>query len=217
MTPEELLTTTRTVRKRLDLDRPVELPVLRECIEIALQAPSQSNSQPWHFVVVLDEGQRREIGAIYKKCFEVYRKVPQSAYALAAAREGVERERMERVADSAEYLAENMHRVPAIVIPCFAGRVDSLTPPIANVAQAGFFASILPATWSFILAAHLRGLGSALTTMHLLRERETADVLGIPYQEITQTCLLPVGYIKGGGFRPAPRGSVDSVIHVDDW
>jgi nitroreductase len=217
VTEDELLTTTRTVRKRLDLSRPVALDLIRECLEIALQAPSGSNAQGWHFVVVQDEGQKHELARIYRKAFHTYRALPQSAHALAEVAEGDDKPRMERVVDSAEYLAENLERVPTLLIPCFEGRVDVLPPPVANAAQASAFASIYPAAWSFILAARSRGLGCALTTVHLLREREAAEVLGIPYARVTQAGLVAVGYYTGSGFKPAPRKPLDSLLHLDDW
>lgn len=217
MSPDELLTTTRTVRKRLDFERPVPLALIRECLEIALQAPTASNAQTWHFIVVQDAAQKAALAVLYRKAFAVYRHLPISVHALAQTSRGDRQAQMNRVADSAEYLAENLERVPVLIIPCVEGRYDTLVPPLANVAQASAFASIYPATWSFALAGRTRGLGCALTTMHLLREREAATILGIPYADITQTALLAVGYAKGDHFRPAPRKPLDDILHLDDW
>jgi nitroreductase len=217
MTPDQLLTTTRAVRKRLDLDRPVSLAVVRECLEIALQAPSGSNAQGWHFVVVTDAEKRRGLGELYRRAFDVYRNMPQSAHALGQQGDAARQRQMERVVDSAEYLAANLARVPVHLVPCVQGRVDQLTPPIANLAQAGTFGSILPATWSFMLAARARGLGTAWTTLHLMFEREAAELLGIPYETVTQTALIPVAYTKGTDFKPAARKPLDDVLHVDRW
>jgi nitroreductase len=217
MSPDELLTTTRTVRKRLDLERPVPLSLIRECLEIALQAPTASNAQTWHFMVVQDPGQKAALAELYRKAFAVYRHLPISVHALAQASRGPQQALMNRVADSAGYLAENLERVPVLIIPCMEGRCDRLAPPFANVAQASAFASIYPAAWSFALAGRTRGLGCALTTMHLLHEREAATILGIPYDDITQTALLAVGYTTGNHFRPAPRKPLDDILHLDDW
>ena len=161
LTPDELLTTTRAVRKRLDLERPLELDLVRECLEIALQAPTGSNAQGWHFVLVSDTEKRRRIAELYAQAFDSYRSMPFSAHALAEQREGAERETMHRVVDSAEYLAANLERVPVFLIPCVEGRFDQLPPPMANMAQASVFGSILPAVWSFMLAGRARGLGTA--------------------------------------------------------
>lgn len=213
----DLLTTTRTVRKRLDLERPVDFELIRRCIDVALQAPSASNSQPWHFMVVQDPGQRLEIAKIYRRAFKIYRDAPNSVHAAAEQSHGKQKQQFERIVDSATYLAENLERVPALVIPCFEGRVDLAIPAVAQAMQATAYASIMPAAWSFMLAGRLFKLGCALTTMHLLYERETAQVLGIPHERISQACLLAVAHTKGETFKPAPRKPVDEVIHVDDW
>jgi nitroreductase len=217
MTPDQLLTTTRAVRKRLDLDRAVPLELVRECLEIAVQAPSGSNAQGWHFVVVTDAAKRRGLGELYRRAFDAYRNMPQSAHALGANADGERKRQMERVVASAEYLAENLARVPVHVLPCIEGRVDQLAPPIANPAQAGLFGSILPATWSFMLAARARGLGTSWTTLHLLHEREAAELLGIPYEKVTQAALVPLAYTKGTDFKPGGRKPLDQVLHVDHW
>ncbi len=218
LTPDELLSTTRAVRKRLDFDRPVEASVIRECVERALQAPSGSNAQGWHFFVVTDEEKRNAIGEIYRKGFELYRGMEVSAHALAKAQEDpADTRQMERVVDSAEYLANNMHRAPALIIPCITGRMEQIPGDFAVIAQASQYGSILPAFWSFMLAARARGLGTSWTTIHLMFEEEVAALLGIPYQEVTQVALSPIAYTKGTDFKPARRKSLDGVLHVDAW
>jgi nitroreductase len=217
LTPDELLTTTRAVRKRLDLERPLELGLVRECLEVALQAPTGSNAQGWHFVLVSDTEKRRRIAELYAQAFEGYRSMPFSAHAIAEQREGAEQETMHRVVDSAEYLAANLERVPVFLIPCIEGRFDQLPPPMANMAQASVFGSILPAVWSFMLAGRARGLGTAWTTLHLNHEEAVAEILGIPYAQVTQVALVPVAHTLGTNFRPAPRRSLDAVLHLDAW
>jgi len=123
----------------------------------------------------------------------------------------------DRVVSSAEYLAENLHRAPAFLIPCVTGRVESVPAPISVLAQASSYGSILPATWSFMLAARSRGLGTSWTTLHLWYEEEAAGILGIPYAEVTQCALIPIAYTKGTDFRPAPRKPMDDVLHVERW
>ena len=210
--PDELLTTTRAVRKRLDFDRPVELSVIRECIEIACQAPTGSNMQGWHWVVVTDRDKRVALADIYRKGFEIYRGMPQNAGAIStgdAARDATQ----QRVISSAEYLAEHMEKAPVMVIPCITGRVDGMP----GVASASIWGSLLPGAWSFCLAARARGLGTSWTTLHLMFEKDAADVLGIPYDQIAQGALLPVAYTKGTDFKPAPRADLDPILHVDAW
>ena len=204
---DELLKTTRAVRKRLDFDRPVPDQVLRECVEYAIQAPTGSNVQGWHFVLVTERDKIEKIAAIYKKAFDWYRDSPVYAGRVA---EGISEQRdaqQARVADSADYLAENMHRSPALFIPCMEGRN----------ATAGAAGSIVPAAWSFMLAAREQGLGTCWTTLHLLHEQEAADVLGIPFDEVQQWALSPVAYTAGTDFKPATRPDVETVISWNSW
>jgi nitroreductase len=209
---DELLTTTRAVRRRLDLDRPVERSVIEECLQIALQAPSGSNRQRWHFVVVTDPAKRLAIAGLYRKSWAAYLTSPTAAPNLHyddPVREAVQ----QRVGESAQYLADHLERVPVFLIPCFKGRVDGQP----SSAQAGTWGSILPAVWSFMLAARARGLGTAWTTLHLPHEREAAAILGIPYERVTQAALIPVAYTRGTDFKPAHRVPLASVAHWDAW
>jgi nitroreductase len=209
LSPDELLTTTRTVRKRLDLDRPVPLPLIRECLEIALQAPSASNRQTWHWLVLTDADQRAAIGELYRRAFEGYLASPHAAGRLFA--DDPERSKVQaRVVNSAVYLAEKMGQVPVLVIPCLT--VDSL--PTGN--QAGLWGSLLPAVWSYMLAARARGLGTAWTTVHLGYEREAQEILGLP-ANIRQAALIPTAYTIGTDFKPAPRQPLDDILHIDRW
>lgn len=179
---------------------------------MALQAPSGSNAQGWHFVVVTDAEARGRIAELYRRAFELYRASPVAADGLEQddpARASVQR----RVMGSAEHLAAHLHRVPVHVIPCFSGRIDGT--PAAR--QAGAWGSILPAVWSFMLAARARGLGTSLTTLHLRYEREVAAVLGIPYDSVTQAALVPTAYTQGTDFRPASRRPLDEVLHLESW
>ncbi|MFC9687662.1 nitroreductase family protein [Kribbella sp. NPDC056951] len=207
--PDELLTTTRTVRKRLDLDRPVPLELVRECIEVAVQAPSGSNRQTWHWMVVTDGEKRAAIGEYYRLAVEQYLASEGAAGKLHAddpERGPVQR----RVGDSVAYLGERMGQVPVLVLPCL--QVSKL--PAGN--QSGTWGSILPAAWSYCLAARARGLGTAWTTLHMVYEKEIQELLGLP-EEIRQSVLLPTAYYTGDTFKPAARQSLDDVIHVDTF
>ena len=209
LTPDELLTTTRTVRKRLDLTRPVPLDLVRECLEIALQAPSGSNRQGWHWVVVTDAEKRRAIGDVYRRVAEGYVRSAGSAGRLF--QDDPERGPVQsRIGDSVAYLGEHMGEVPVLVIPCItARRLDA-----GN--QAGLWGSLLPAAWSYMLAARSRGLGTAWTTLHLRYEEEVAELLGLP-SDVRQGALIPTAYYTGETFRPAPREPLDHVLHLDRW
>lgn len=196
--PDQLLSTTRAVRKRLDFDRPVPDDLIRECVGLALQAPSGSNAITMRFVVVRDSADKAAIATFYKQSFDVYRSTrgPRDAQGM-------------RVASSSNYLSEHMAEAPALVIGCneLGSRED---------AQAAM-GNILPAMWSFMLAARARSLGTAWTTLHLPYEREVADLLGIPYDTVVQAVLTPVAFTKGTEFRAATRPDPDEVIRWDRW
>ncbi|HEY6740077.1 MAG TPA: nitroreductase family protein [Actinopolymorphaceae bacterium] len=197
-----LLTTTRAVRKRLDLERPVEPEVMTECLRLATQAPTGSNRQGWRWVVVTDAGKRARLAELYRAGGEAYfRSVPADSAPSA---------QQQRVHDSARYLLEIIDRVPVLVVPCLEGRVTDVRY------AAGFFGSIHPAIWSFQLALRSRGLGSVWTTFHLAYEREAAELLGIP-DDVTQAAMLPVAYTRGTDFRPAARRPVEEITFWDQW
>lgn len=210
LSPDELLTTTRAVRRRLDLDRPVELEVIKDCIDIALQAPSGSNRQGWHWVVIDDEGQRAGIASWYRQAFEEYRNSATHAGGLFAADVSESRK---RIAGSVEYLAENLHRVPVLVIACITAPGSSVLP---DVNQASMWGSLFPAVWSYMLAARARGLGTVWTDLHLRYEQQIGEILGIP-DGIRQGVLIPTAYTHGTDFRPGPRTPLDTVLHVNRW
>jgi len=215
--PDTLLSTTRAVRRRLDFERPLDLGLVREALTLALQAPSGSNSQGWHFVLVTDPAKRARIGEIYREVFAIYRTQGTSAHALAERSAGDERPVMDQVVRSAEYLAENMGRAPALLIPCIRGRLEGVPAENLTRAAAGMMGSILPALWSFMLAARARGLGTAWTTLHLMREKEVAALLGIPHEQYTQVALTPIAHSIGTEFKPAKRRPLERVLHVDAW
>ncbi|MFP5021057.1 nitroreductase family protein [Pseudonocardia phyllosphaerae] len=208
--PDELLTTTRSVRKRLDLTREVPDAVLREALEVALQAPSGSNRQHWHWLVITDPEQRAAIAGYYRRSYEAYRSSPTYPGNIGtgdAARDATRA----RVTDSSQYLADHMADVPVLVIGALTASAEL---PASN--QAGLWGSLLPAAWSLQLALRARGLGSAWTTLHLRYEKEIAELLGVP-DDVRQGVLLPVAYYTGETFRPAKREPLDDVLHVNGW
>lgn len=202
-TCDELLTTTRAVRRRLDLTRPVPRGVIEACLELAVQAPTGSNSQTWRWLVVDDADRRQALADLYRRGGEAY---------LTAAGETATGQTA-RVFRSALYLMEHLHEVPVHVIPCLEGRPRDG----ASVTQlGGYYASIYPAVWSFQLALRARGLGSCLTTLHLGFEQEAAEILGIP-ENVVQTALLPVAYTLGTDFKRAARPPVSGITHWNTW
>jgi nitroreductase len=213
LSPDELLATTRSVRKRLDLTRPVNTAVIRECLELALQAPTSSNSQGWHFVVVTDPEPRHGLATIYRKGFERYKELVIPVLQKQAASSEQEARAVARMLNSGQYLTDHLHEVPVHVIPCIQGRTDQ--QPI--ITQAARWGSIMPAAWSFILAARSRGLGSSLTSLHLFFEQAAAELLHIPFEQVMQAGLIPVAYTLGTDFKPAARKPLESVLHWDTW
>jgi nitroreductase len=200
---DHLLSTTRAVRKRLDLERPVEESVILECLRLAVQAPTGSNAQGWRWVVVTDPAKRAELARLYGE--------GGAGYLRSAAGNEMDPQ-TKRVYESALYLTEILDRVPVHVIPCVKGRADNAP----NILSASMYGSIMPAVWSFMLALRSRGLGSAWTTLHLFKEKEAAELLGIP-EGVTQVALIPVGYTTGGDFKPAARPPVEGVTYWDAW
>jgi nitroreductase len=209
LTPDQLLTTTRSVRKRLDLSRPVPRELVMECIEIALQAPSGSNRQSWHFVVVDNAGQRAALAELYGKAYDAYARAGSNTYPEGDPRH----DRYDAVRSSATYLREHLHEVPVHLIPCNKSRIEN----VKGSSPASYFASVIPASWSFMLAARARGLGTCWTTLHLAFEREAAEVLGIDYESVTQVALIPVAYTIGTDFKPASRLPAEQVTHWNTW
>jgi nitroreductase len=210
--PDQLLSTTRSVRKRLDLSRPVEPELIRECIDVATQAPTGGNNQGWHFVVVTDQAKRTQLAEWYAAAFAVMYGDPDAVTARLPADEPAYVETTKKVISSAQYLADHLAEVPVHVIPCIEGRTDGL--PVAW--QAAIWGSLLPAAWSFMLAARARGLGTCWTTLHLTEEKAAAELLGIP-ETVMQGALIPVAHTIGTDFRPGARRDLDRIIHTDGW
>ena len=203
---DRLLSTTRAVRRRLDLDRPVEREVLLECIRLSQQAPTPSNSQTWRWLIVTDADRRAALADIYRAAGMGYLQA-------AAANVSETDAQTHNVYRSALWLAENLERIPVHVIPCLQGRVPDGAPAMMWCSMLG---GIFPAVWSFQLALRSRGLGSVLTTLHLGGEQKAAEILGIP-DNVLQVALLPVAYTKGTDFKVAERPAVDSIVHWDSW
>ena len=211
--PDALLSTTRAVRRRLDLERPVDRGLVEECLRLAQQAPSGGNRQSWAFVVVTDPDRRMALADLYRRGWERYRAEGMAEGRAEPAADPGARARQRRVTSSARHLAENLHRVPVHVIPCIRPRTEGSD----LVVQASVFGSVLPAVWSFMLAARARGLGTAWTTLHLFHEREAAEVLGIPADEYQQVALIPLAHAVGEVFRPGDRRDLATVAHWDRW
>ncbi len=212
LSPDELLSTTRSVRKRLDLERPVEPELIRECIELATQAPTGGNAQGWHFIVVTDAEKRAKLAEFYRTGWETFYGDRDAAIANMPQDDPIYLDTQKRVVDSADYLTQHLAQVPVHVIPCVDGRMENA--PV--MLHASIWGSLLPAVWNFCLAARARGLGTCWTTLHLMREQEAAALLGIP-DNIMQGALIPVAHTKGTDFKPGARRDLDRIVHTDGW
>ncbi|GAB3150805.1 nitroreductase family protein [Amycolatopsis stemonae] len=214
MDADEMLATTRAVRKRLDPGRDVPESLIRECVALALQAPAGSNLPRTRFVVIRDPGRRAAVAEIYS---EIYLGSYRASAGYIGRVEVMGDEAagaQQRTARSADALERALHEVGTIVIACLDGvRLDGSSA----FTSASMLGGVLPATWSFMLAARARGLGTCWTTMHLAREKDVADVLGIPYERVQQVCLTPLAFTRGEKFGPAARPEADEVIHWDGW
>ena len=204
---DHLLSTTRAVRKRLDLTRPVPQDLLLDCIRLATQAPAGQNIQKWRWVVVDDPKLKQGLAEIYRKAYQPYIDYQKKAV------EKVGRSDASGIMESSDHLANVLQDVPALVIPC---GLDRLPENVTSGHAAGYYGSLLPAVWSFMLAARSRGLGTAYTTLHLNYEREAGELLGIP-ETVTQLALIPVAYYTGDDFKPAKRLPVEKVTYFNGW
>jgi nitroreductase len=200
---DHVLTTTRSVRRRLDLERVVEPEIIEECIDIATQAPTGANRESWRFVVITDPSRKAAIAELYRRALATY------TARAEAARDG---EPARQIRPAQRSLAEHLHECPALILACIHGRAEA-----GNVAQqVALYGSILPAAWSLMLALRARGLGATWTTLHLTHESEAARALGIP-EDVTQTVLLPVGYVRDAVLRRAERRPAREVTYWNSW
>lgn len=203
---DKLLTTTRSVRKRLDLAAPVDLDVIQECIGIACQAPTGGNVQDWRWVVVTDAAKRAKLAELYNRAATPYFAANRSSIAERGVTD------MDSILDSAEHLAQHLHEVPVHIVPCIFGRPEEMD----TFTRASWYGRIYPAVWSLILALRSRGYGTTLTTLHLPFEAEAAELLGIP-PTVHQTALLPVARYAGVDFKPGRRRPVEDITYWDGW
>ncbi|MFB7944133.1 nitroreductase family protein [Kitasatospora phosalacinea] len=209
--PDQLLSTTRAVRKRLDLDRPVARELIEQCVDLATQAPTGRNRQRWHFLVVTEAEQRLRVAELFRRALRTGGGAPPTA--RDRARMYAHPGSMERIYDGLNHLYENVHRVPAFVVPAVEGRTEGASV----LDQSMTWGSILPAVWSFMLAARARGLGTVWTTAQGPLERELAEVLGVPHEEVMLAAFIPLAHTIGTDFKPARRIPREQVLHWDRW
>jgi nitroreductase len=212
--PDQLLSTTRAVRRRLDLTRDVPDELIRECVALAFQSPSGSNNPSMHFVVVRDADKRRAIGEIYGQCFGRYKTFDGVYIGSIDKHDDGANAVQQRSARSADFLGDHMGDVPVLVIACASGARLEGGVALASASMGG---NVLPAMWSFMLAARARGLGTCWTTLHLMQEQAVAEIVGIPFDRVQQFCLSPLAYTVGTDFKPAARPDPDTIIHWDSW
>lgn len=190
----EAINTTRAMR-RLKPD-PVPDEHLWTILDAAIKAPSGGNAQPWNFIVVRDPETKRKIGEYYRDAWNQSYGGPGRALRERPGMAGVYR--------SAEHLAHHLAEAPVLII---------VTTRAGGNPLAG--ASIYPAVQNLMLAARALGLGTTLTTLHKLHEREVKELLGIP-EQVETMALIPVGWPKGR-FGTPPRLPVDKVVYWERW
>src|SRR5688572_10240127 len=202
-TVNKLLTTTRSVRARLDLTRPVPPELIEECLEISVQAPQGGNNCRYHFVVVTDAVKRRALANLYRRAFDTFYP-PQTL---------TERQKTEpRDVASWTALADHFQDIPVLIIACTEGRPEGRPPE----RLAGLYGNILPIAWSLMLALRARGVGAAWTTITFAYEKEVAELLRLP-DNLTLAVLLPVAYYTGDDFKPAKRVPAREWTHWNVW
>ncbi len=206
LTPDEVLTTTRAVRRRLDTSRSVDRALVEKCLEIALQAPNGSNMNTWRWIAVDDRATIEAMAGIYDAALDDYVKSLGDSVGKSYAGAGIPG--FDRIDASVQHLRDHMREMPVLVVPLFAGRTETASVFF----QASQWGSIVQAVWSFMLALRARGLGSCWTTGHLFREEQMAELLGIPKQRFTQVGLFPVAYTRGTDFKPAWRRPASEVL-----
>jgi nitroreductase len=211
LSTDEVLSTTRAVRKRLDLTKPVPRGLIEECVDLATQAPTGRNRQRWHFLVVTDKAQRTAVADVFRRAVQTGGGRPLTERDLR--RMNAHPGSLHRISEGFQHLYDNIHRIPAFVIPAVEGRTDHATV----LEQSMTWGSILPAVWGFMLAARARGLGTVWTTAQAPLERELATVLGVPYDEVMLAALIPLAFTIGTDFRPAKRISRDRILHWNQW
>jgi nitroreductase len=211
LSAEEVLTTTRGVRRRLDLARPVERQLLVDSARVAQQAPTGRNRQRWDFLFVTDPEQRAALAGLWRLGLAH----PTGDDDTAPSRQDFDGAEWQAIAGSVDHLVEHLHEVPVLLVPCV--RIGTRAELANPVIQAGTWGSVLPAVWSFMLAARDRGLGTVWTTQHLHYERRAADLLGIPYDSVMQCALIPVAHTVGAGFKPGRRVETAQVVHWEQW
>ncbi len=206
LSADTVLKTTRAVRKRLDLSKAVPIDLLKECLELSLQSPTASGQALTHYILVGDDVRKEKIADLYRKAFEIYQNQKKTVTTHHRDQNSAD-----RMVDSAKYLATNMHKVPWLLIPVLVGRYKT------SLECASVYGSILPSVWSFMLAARERSLGTCWTTLHLMFEQETAEILEVPFERYTQVALIPIAFAKGTDFKEAPRKNLSNFLHMETW
>jgi len=198
---DRLLSTTRSVRKRLDFDRPVPDHIIFECIDLAEQAPSGGNDASRRWIVVKDPTTKARLGDIYRRSGSFMTDVADRLDGTGHSKE--------QVFSSSAYLVDNFAKAPALVIAAIWGIHDDSGRP-------GLFDSVLQAAWSFNLALRARGLGTTWTTMLNANVDDLAGILEIP-EGVTTVVTFPVAYTIGTDFRPAARRSASEITYFERW
>lgn len=201
---DEMLATTRSVRRRIDFAREVDPTLIYDCIDLAVQAPSSVGGETWRFVVLTEQNRKDAMATLYRKSFD-------SFLALQQAESEAQGKVVQALPPNYRYLADRMQDFPAIIVVCREGR-----PPADTAGQVAFYSSVIPAAWSLMLALRARHLGTTWTTLHCRYERESAEIIGMP-DDATATVVLPVGHMKDATLRRAQRSPARAVTYWNYW
>ena len=192
---DRVLSSARSVRRKLDFERPIEPGILLDCIDIATQAPLGLGGESWRFIVVTEEHSKQRIAEVYRNVMGTL----QSDLSL-------------QVKPTQQSLMDRLHEMPALVFVCYNGAV----PEAELAGQVGLFGSVLPAAWSLMLALRARGIGATWTSLLASRQAEVAEILDIP-DGVMQMVMLPVGYLKQATLRRANRKPPQQVTYWERY
>jgi nitroreductase len=198
----EAMQTQRAIR-RLKPD-PVDDEVILRCLELACKAPTGSNAQNWHWIVVRDPEVKAKLARSYRQAWRIYG-------GLGRMRAGGD-EKMRKVIDAVQWQVDHFEEIPVLVVACLRGiapRVVAMSP----IGASSHYGSIYPAIQNFLLACRAEGLGAALTTLPLWSMTMARTALGLPF-DVQPCAVIPVGWPKGK-YGPTTRKPVEKVVHYD--
>lgn len=191
---DHYLSTARSVRRKIDFERPISRKDLEACVNVAVQAPTGIPGETWRFLIVDDGETKQRVAAVYRDVITE-----------------LMTERGLPMKQTQQALMDRLPEMPCMVFVCSLGQ-----PMPTHAGQVAFFGSVLPAAWSLMLAMRVRGIGATWTSVLSARCEQIAEILNIP-DDVTQTVMLPCGYTKDATLKPADRLSAADVTYWNSW